>query len=103
MFCIIEQGGFQYKASQGEIIDVPLIDAEPGAELTLSKILLASEGETVKIGTPYVEGATATIKVIDHQKADKVLIIKKKRREDYKRKNGHRQKYTRVQLVSISV
>jgi len=102
MFSIVEQDGFQYKVSQGDTIRVPRLDAEKGSEISLQKVLMVGEGDKVKIGTPLVDGAVVKAKVVDHIKGDKVLIMKKKRRKTYKKKTGHRQLHTTVQIVSIS-
>jgi large subunit ribosomal protein L21 len=102
MFSIVEQDGFQYKVSQGDTIRVPRLDAEKGSEISLQKVLMVGEGDKVKIGTPLVDGAIVKAKVVDHIKGDKVLIMKKKRRKTYKKKTGHRQLHTTVQIVSIS-
>ncbi|HON09496.1 MAG: 50S ribosomal protein L21 [Fibrobacter sp.] len=103
MYSIIEQGGAQFKVTEGATIRVPLIEAEKGAEITIDKVLLAADGDKIKIGTPVVEGASVTAKVLDHTKAKKVLVIKRKRRKDYRRKNGHRQQYTKLEIVSIKI
>ena len=102
MITIVEQGGFQYKVSEGDTITVPLLDGEKGDEITLKRVLLVGEGDAVKVGTPTVEGAEVRAKIVDHGKNDKVLIMKKKRRKDYKIKKGHRQDYTQLQITSIS-
>ncbi|MDO5577005.1 MAG: 50S ribosomal protein L21 [Fibrobacter sp.] len=103
MYSIIEQGGAQFKVTPGATIRVPLIDAEKGAEIIVDKVLLAADGENIKVGTPVIEGATVTAKVVDHFKDKKVLIVKRKRRKDYRRVNGHRQQLTKLQIVSINV
>jgi len=102
MYSIIEQGGVQFKVEPGMKIRVPLIDAEAGADLTIEKVLLTADGGSVNVGAPTVAGATVSAKVIDHGADKKVLVIKKKRRKDYKRKNGHRQKFTQIEIVSIN-
>jgi large subunit ribosomal protein L21 len=102
MISIVEQGGFQFKVTEGDTINVPLINGEKGEEITLDRVLLVGEGEDIKIGTPVVEGAEVKAKIIDHGKSDKILVMKKKRRKDYKKKNGHRQDYTQLQITSIS-
>lgn len=99
---IVEQGGFQYTVSEGDTIRVPLVDAEEGKQISLDKVLLVRSGDTVKVGTPEVEGAKVSAKVLEHGKARKVLVVKKKRRKDYKRKNGHRQDFSQIQITSIS-
>jgi large subunit ribosomal protein L21 len=101
MYSIIEQGGMQFKVVPGTIVQVPLMDAEKGSEISIDKVLLSVDGETINVGTPFLEGAVVTAKVAGHLKGKKVLVIKKKRRKDYRRKNGHRQQYTRLEIVSI--
>ena len=102
MFSIIEHAGFQYKVSPGETIRVPLIDAEKGSEISIGRVLLTTDGDAVGIGTPCIENATVTARVVDHGKAEKILIVKKKRRKDYQRVNGHRQQYTTLEIISIN-
>lgn len=102
MYSIIEQGGFQYKVKVGDKIKVPLLDAPEGSEIKIDRVLLFSDEYGVKIGNPVVEGVSLTAKVLGHFKDKKVLIIKRKRRKDYKRKKGHRQQYTQLQIVSIN-
>ncbi len=102
MISIVEQGGFQFKVSEGDTIDVPLVKGEKGEEIALDRVLLVSEGDTVKVGTPVVDGAEVKAKIVDHGKDKKILVMKKKRRKDYKLKNGHRQNYTQIQITSIT-
>jgi len=102
MYSIIEQGGIQFKVTAGATIRVPLMSAEKGSDVTLDRVLLTADGDKVTVGTPTVKGASVTATVVDHGKADKVLIVKMKRRKDYRRVNGHRQKYTKLQIVSIN-
>lgn len=103
MYSIIEQGGTQFKVTPGATIKVPLIDAIEGTEINIDRVLLTADGDKVTVGTPVVEGASVKAKVLTHEKADKVIIMKRKRRKDYRRKNGHRQQYTKIQIVSINV
>jgi len=102
MYSIVEQGGIQFKVTPGMKLKVPLINADAGADLTIDKVFLAANGEKVTIGTPTVAGATVSAKILEHGQDKKVLVIKKKRRKDYKRKNGHRQKFTRIEITSIN-
>ena len=102
MYSIIEQGGIQFKAIPGATIRVQLINAEKGSDVTIERVLLTADGDKINVGTPCIKGASVTAKVVEHGKADKVLIIKMKRRKDYRRKNGHRQQYTKLQIVSIN-
>jgi large subunit ribosomal protein L21 len=102
MYSIIEQGGMQFKVTPGATIQVPLIDAEAGSEITIDKVLLCADGESINVGTPCIKDASVKAKVVGHLKGKKVLIIKRKRRKDYRRKNGHRQQYTKLEIVSIN-
>jgi large subunit ribosomal protein L21 len=102
MFSIVEQGGFQFKVSQGDKIRIPLTGAEKGSEISLEKVLFVGDENGVKVGTPIVAGAVVKAKVLDHEKGDKIIIMKKKRRKTYKRRTGHRQNFTKVEIVSIS-
>lgn len=104
MFTIVEQGGSQFKVSEGDTLKVPFIaDVEEGKEITLDRVLLVSKDDAVTVGTPIVAGAEVKAEVVEHGKDKKVLIIKKKRRKDYRRKNGHRQDFTRIKITSVSV
>lgn len=102
MISIVEQAGFQYKVAEGDVIDIPLLAGDAGQEITLDKVLLVGSGSDVKIGTPLVEGAEVKAEIIEHGKEKKILIIKKHRRKDYKRKNGHRQDFTKVKITTIN-
>ena len=102
MFSIVQQGGFQFKVSQGDKILIPLLSAEKDSEITLDKVLFIGDNDTVKIGTPVVAGAVVKAKVLDHEKGEKIHIMKNKRRNTYKRRTGHRQQYTRIEITSIS-
>jgi large subunit ribosomal protein L21 len=102
MFSIVEQDGFQFKVSQGDKLRVPRIDAEKGSEISLEKVLLIGDKDSVTVGTPVVSGAVVKAKVLDHEKGDKIIIMKKKRRKTYKRRTGHRQQYTKIEIISIS-
>jgi large subunit ribosomal protein L21 len=99
---IIEQGGFQYSVSEGDKIRVPHIDAKEGDQVTIGKVLMVRDGDAVKIGMPDVKGASVTAKVLEHGKYDKILVMKKKRRKNYKRKNGHRQSFTKIEITTLS-
>jgi len=102
MFTIVEHSGSQYKVSEGDLIKVPYIDAEEGKEIVLDKVLLVSKEGSIVVGSPLVSGAVVKATIVDHGKDKKVVVIKKKRRKDYKRKNGHRQCYTNIKITSVS-
>ncbi|MBD3345959.1 MAG: 50S ribosomal protein L21 [Chitinivibrionales bacterium] len=103
MYCIVEQGGYQFKVSEGDTIDIPHIDGDEGNEVGLEKVIgIQKDNEGFSAGTPVVEGVTVKGTIVKHGKGDKVMTIKKKRRKDYLRKKGHRQDYTSVKITSIT-
>lgn len=97
MFAIVRTGGKQYRVAAGDKIVVEKIDGEAGASVTLTDILLAGEGSELK----SVDGLTVTAEVIAQAKAEKVIVFKKRRRHNYRRKNGHRQQHTILKIVAI--
>jgi large subunit ribosomal protein L21 len=101
MFAIIETGGKQYRVEQGLEFKVELLDVEPGSELALDKVLLVSGDGPAKIGAPYVEGAKVACEVLGHGRGEKIFVFKKKRRNDFHKKTGHRQDYTSLKVKSI--
>jgi large subunit ribosomal protein L21 len=103
MYAVIKTGGKQYRVVAGEKIKVEQIPAEVGAEITLDQILMVGEGEAVKVGTPMVDGAKITARVIAHGRHPKVKIFKMRRRKHYQKHQGHRQNYTELEIGSISV
>ncbi len=104
MYAIFRSKGQQYKAQKGETVRLPLIDtAEPGAKLTFSEVLFTSDGTTVQAGQPLVANAAVEAEVIGLAKGDKLYVFKFKRRKNYRRKTGHRQKYTDVRITAVKV
>ncbi|GAB2180417.1 50S ribosomal protein L21 [Denitratisoma sp. agr-D3] len=101
-YAVIKTGGKQYRVVAGEKIKVEQIPADVGAEITLDQVLMVGEGESVKIGTPLVSGATVTAKVISHGRHDKVRIFKMRRRKHYQKRQGHRQNYTELEISGIA-
>ncbi|MBD9178700.1 MAG: 50S ribosomal protein L21 [Odoribacter splanchnicus] len=102
MYAIVEIAGQQFKVEKDRKVFVHRLAAEEGAQVEFDNVLLVDNEGTVKIGTPKVEGAKITAKVLAHVKADKVIIFKKKRRKTFERKNGHRQCMTQIQIESIN-
>ncbi|CAM4232527.1 MULTISPECIES: 50S ribosomal protein L21 [Bacillales] len=100
MFAIIETGGKQVKVEEGQTIFVEKLEAEEGATFTFDKVLLVG-GDSVKVGAPTVEGATVSAKVEKHGRGKKITVVKFKRRKNYKRKQGHRQPYTKLTIEKI--
>ena len=102
MYAIIVTGGKQYKVSEGDTLFVEKIEAEEGSAVTFDQVLLAGEGEDVKVGAPTVEGATVEAKVLKNGKAKKIYVFKMKRKKNYRNKKGHRQPYTKVTIEKIN-
>ena len=101
MYALVEFLGKQYKAEKGALLKVDKIDAEPGAALDIDKVLLVS-GDTITVGTPYVQGAKVCATVESHGKDDKIVVFKYKPKKDYRRKRGHRQQYSIIKIGEIS-
>ena len=101
MYAIIETGGKQYKVAEGDVIFVEKLDAEVEATYTFDKVL-AIGGDETKIGAPVVEGATVSAKVLKQGKDKKVIVFKYKPKKNYRRKQGHRQPYTKVVIETIA-
>lgn len=102
MYAIVDIAGKQYKVRENDQLFVPSQPADVDTKLTFDRVLLVGSGDGVTVGTPVVEGASITARVVDHVKGDKVLVFKKKRRKGYRVKNGHRQPYTRIEVQSIT-
>lgn len=102
MYAIVDIAGQQFKVEKGKKIFVNRLDGEKGASLDFSKVLLTDDNGSVKVGTPYVDGASVKATVLDHVKADKVLVFKKRRRKGYQKLNGHRQCLTQILINEIA-
>jgi large subunit ribosomal protein L21 len=101
MYAVLTTGGKQYKVSEGDVIFVEKLNVEVDSNVELTEVLAVSNGETLKVGTPVVEGAKVVAKVVAQGKAKKVTVFKYKRKKDYRRKNGHRQPYTKLVIEKI--
>lgn len=103
MFAVFKNGGKQYKACENQIIRLERISAALGEEIDLNEVMMVeSEGLQTLVGAPYVSGASVRIQVVDHGQDDKVIIFKKRRRKNYRRKTGHRQQNSLVKIISIT-
>lgn len=103
MFAVFKNGGKQYKACENQIVRLERIDAALGEEIELKEVMMVgTEGSQIAVGAPYVSGASVRIQIVDHDQDEKVIIFKKKRRKNYRRKTGHRQPNSLVKIVSIT-
>ena len=102
MYAVIKTGGKQYRVVAGETLKVEQIPADVGSQITIDQVFMVGEGESVKIGTPVVTGATVTATVVSHGRHDKIKIFKMRRRKHYQKHQGHRQNYTEIRIEAIS-
>lgn len=100
---MIKIGGLQYSVKPGDVIKINKIELEPEATLDVSDVLMYSDGKDVKIGTPTVSGVSVKLQVMRQMRNDKVIIFKKHRRHNYRRKKGHRQPMTLVKIIDIAI
>ncbi len=101
MFAIIKTGGKQYRVAPGDTIAVEKLAAEAGSDIDLDQVLMIGDGATMTVGNPLVAGAVVAATVVEQTKGDKVVIFKKKRRQNYRRKHGHRQLLTVLKIGDI--
>jgi large subunit ribosomal protein L21 len=102
MYAVIKTGGKQYRVTAGEKIKIEQIPADVGTEVSLDQVLMVGEGDTVKIGAPFLAGTTVTAKVISQGRHPKINIFKMRRRKHYRKSQGHRQNYTELEISGIS-
>ena len=103
MYAIFRALGKQFRAEKGKTLKLPLMVAEPGAKITFDEVLLSSDGTTITAGAPLVKGAKVMAEVVGHGKDEKLYVFKFKRRKNYRRKTGHRQKHTEVRITDVKV
>jgi large subunit ribosomal protein L21 len=103
MYAIFRALGKQFRAEKGKTLRLPLINAEAGTQVTFDEVLLSSDGDTIKAGTPLVKGASVMGEVVGQGKEPKIYVFKFKRRKNYRRKTGHRQKYTEVRITDLKL
>ena len=102
MYAVIETGGKQYRVQEGDTIVVEKLDVAVGEKVTFERVLMISDGDTVKVGTPVVESSNVYGTVVEHGKGEKVVIFKYKAKKDYRKKQGHRQPYTMIKIEKVS-
>ena len=101
MYAIVETGGKQYKLEEGRYVDIELIDGEENDKVVFDKVVMLVNGAKSKVGAPYVEKATVEGKIVKHDKAKKVIVFKQRAKKGYRKKQGHRQFFTRVMVTKI--
>jgi len=103
MFAIIKSGGKQYTVKPGDELKVDSIKADEDSTIEIKDVLAVSDNGQLSVGAPFVEGAVVTAKVVSHDKGDKILVFKRKRRKDYKKRYGHRSAVTSIKIEDIKV
>ena len=103
MYAIVNIAGQQFKVSENQNLYVHRLKSEEGSSVEFDNVLLVDKNGNITLGTPSIKGATVKAKVLTHLKGDKVIVFKKKRRKGYKKKNGHRQYFTKIQIESITL
>ena len=101
MYAIIESCGKQYKVSEGDVVFFEKLDVEEGKKVTFDKVVLVSDDKKVEVGVPYVKGVKVEGKVVANGKGKKIIVYKYKAKKNYRRTQGHRQPYTKVEITSI--
>ena len=101
MYAIIEACGKQYKVAEGDVVFFEKLDTAEGKKVTFDKVVLVSGDEKVQVGAPYVKGVKVEGKVVSHGKGKKIIVYKMKPKKNYRRKQGHRQPYTKVEITAI--
>jgi large subunit ribosomal protein L21 len=102
MFAVIRTGGKQYKVAQDDLITVEKLDGKAGATIELGEVLMVGEGADVTTGAPLIEGASVSATLVEQRRGPKIIVFKKKRRQNYRRKNGHRQYETVLRITGIT-
>ncbi len=102
MFAVIKTGGKQYTVKEGDIFNIEKINSDVNSKYSLEEVLLISDNDKVTVGSPFIKGASIEVEVLAHGKGEKVYIFKKKRRKDYRKRQGHRQQFTKVKVVKIN-
>ena len=101
MYAIVETGGKQYKVEEGRYVDIELVDGEENEKVIFDKVVMLVNGAKSKVGAPYVDKASVEGKIVKHDKAKKVIVFKQRAKKGYRRKQGHRQFFSRVMITKI--
>ncbi len=101
MYAVVSTGGKQYRVAKGDLCRIEKLEAEEGASIELDKVLMIADGDNINVGTPFLDGGKVTATVKAHGRADKIEIMKFKRRKHHQKKIGHRQHYTDIEITGI--
>ncbi len=101
MYAVFRTGGKQFRVEPGMRVRIPSLDVDEGSSVEFDEVLLAGDGEEISVGTPVVEGAKVTAEVLRHGRDRKIIVFKRKRRKGYRKKQGHRQKFTEIRVDDV--
>lgn len=101
MYAVIRDRGMQYRVEKGQILDIALLDADPGSAIELDEVLLIGDAPEAVVGTPLVEGARVQAEIVGEVKGEKIIVFRYRRKKRYRRRTGHRQRYTRIKISAI--
>ncbi len=101
MYAIIRDRGMQYRVEKGQVINIDLLDVEPGSQIELGEVLLVGNGDTVRVGAPLVSGAVVKAEVLGVKKGEKIIVFRYRNKKRYRRRTGHRQRYTEIKISDI--
>jgi large subunit ribosomal protein L21 len=101
MYAVVKTGGKQYRVSKGDRVKIEKIPGEVGTEVSFDQVLMIGGTDDVKVGTPHVSGASVSARIVKQDRSKKIIVFKFKRRQGYKKKQGHRQAYTQVEITGI--
>jgi large subunit ribosomal protein L21 len=102
MYAVIESGGKQHRVIEGEVLNVELLEAAAGDKIDFNEVLMMGNGADIKIGAPFVAGGKVSAEVVGHGRADKIHVIKFRRRKHFRKQMGHRQWFTQIKITAIS-
>ncbi len=103
MYAVVKIKNQQYRVEADRLVEVPLLEDEVGATITFDEVLLVNDDSEIQVGEPTVAGATVEAEVVEHGRSRKIIVFKKKRRKNYRRKRGHRQAFTRILIKGINI
>ncbi|MEI8306810.1 MAG: 50S ribosomal protein L21 [Chloroflexales bacterium] len=101
MYAIIRDRGMQYRVEKGQVVNIDLLDVEPGSQIELSEVLLIGNGDVVQVGVPLVSGAVVKAEVLGVKKGEKIIVFRYRNKKRYRRRTGHRQSYTEIKISDI--
>lgn len=102
MYAVVKSGGRQYKVEPGQVVRVDKLEAQVGETVSLNQVLLVKDGDSLKAGAPLLDGVTVSATVVEQDRGKKIIVFKKKRRQGYQKKQGHRQDYTALKINAIN-